>query len=427
MVARSLEQLSDIVSRNATAFSRELECRSTSSPTVQNIHSPSLSKIDSVAATELANAARELQALAQSPSQQLNLLAFAYYDSASVGILLEFNIPELVPLEGAISLSELAAKAGLLEDKLARIVRYAATNFIFCEPEPGYIAHTALSAALARDPQFATYLRLCLVDMAPIAAALPRALRRWPRSESITECAVNAAFDTDEPLFEWLSRDATRQTRFDQGMAGFSGVDGKAAGRSGNIDIAAYPWGTALGPEAVVVDVGGGSGHVSKALAAAFPSFRITVQDRAEVVDAARVQAGPSSSTTISYQVHSFWEPQPLVGADVYFLRQVLHNWPRKEAVDILRALVPALKPGARVLVSEYVVPELVEGDDGLLEAKMVREMDLQMMAALNAKERTKDEFIELFAAADSRLRFNAAYQVPEDRKVCILEAIWDP
>ncbi|KAI1748151.1 S-adenosyl-L-methionine-dependent methyltransferase [Xylaria castorea] len=420
MVARSFEQLSSIVSQNAAVLSRNLESQNVSSPTVQDINGQSLSEIDSVAATELANAARELLALVQSPSQQLNLLAFSMHDTASVGALIEFNIPELVPLEGTISLSELAAKAGLLEDKLARIVRYAITNFIFHEPNPGHIAHTALSATIARSPQLTAFLRLALLDLAPITAAVPRALRKWPQTEATNECAVNAAYDTEDPFFQWLSRDKTRQERFDQGMVGLSSVEGKTAGRSSNIDIAAYPWGT-LPSDAVVVDVGGGSGHVSKALAAAFPSFKITVQDREPVVAAAR-QAGPSA---VSYQVHSFMEEQPLVGADVYFLRQVIHDWPRKEAIDILRALTPALKPGARVLVSEFVVPDHL-GDD-LLEAKMVRGMDLEMMAVLNAKERTKDEIVELFTAADSRFRFNAAHQAPEDRKVCIFEAIWDP
>ncbi|KAI0415687.1 S-adenosyl-L-methionine-dependent methyltransferase [Xylaria grammica] len=425
MTARSLEQLSSIVSRNAAALSRKLEAQSISSPTVRDIHSPNLSNIDATAATELANAARELQALVQSPGEQLNLLSCSYYDTISVGILLEFNIPELVPLEGGISLSELAEKVGLLEDKLARIVRYAITNFVFHEPEPNYIKHTPLSAALARDPAIATFFRFSVTDIAPIAVALPRALLKWPQTESITECAFNAAFDTDEPFFAWLGRDATRQARFDQGMAGFSGA---VVGRSSNVDIAAYPWGTALPPNALVVDVGGGSGHVSKALAEAFPSFRIVVQDRPEVIEATR-EASTSGPGNVSYEAHNFRDPQPVIGADAYFFRQVIHNLADKEAVTILQALLPAMKPGARVLISEYAVPTPADlgRSSQFLEAKMVREMDLQMMAVVNAKERTRDEFAALFAAADARLRFNAAYQVAEDPKVCIFEAIWDP
>ena len=46
------------------------------------------------------------------------------------------------------------------------------------------------------------------------------------------------------------------------------------------------------------------------------------------------------------------------VRAGVYYLRSILHNWSDKYALRILRALVPALEPGARVLVHELMLPE---------------------------------------------------------------------
>ena len=276
-----------------------------------------------------------------------------------------------------------------------------------------------------------------MVDLAPIAVALPAALRKWPQSEAPTECGVKAAFGINEPFFGWLSRDASRQARFDEGMAGFSGSAGSdsVGDRPQSVDVAAYPWGTVLPHGATVVDMGGGSGHVARALAGAFPSFQVTVQDRVEVVEGARRMTASSPTATettqnrITYQVHSFFDPQPLIGADAYFLRQIIHDWPHQEAIAILRGLVPALKPGARVIISEYVVPppEELNNPDRLLDAKLIREMDLQMMAVFNSKERTQDEFAALFAEADPRLRYCGTYQLPEDKKSCIFEAIWEP
>ena len=52
-----------------------------------------------------------------------------------------------------------------------------------------------------------------------------------------------------------------------------------------------------------------------------------------------------------------FFTDQP-VSADVYYMRSILHNWSDKYSVQILRHLTPALKPGARVLVHELVLPE---------------------------------------------------------------------
>ncbi|KAI1172923.1 S-adenosyl-L-methionine-dependent methyltransferase [Nemania sp. FL0916] len=446
MAARSLKQLSDVISQNAALLSRKLESRGLSDLTVRDVKALSPSELDGVAAAELANAARELQALVLSPAEQLNMLSFSCHDASSVGTLLMFDIPKLVPLHGSIALGKLAVLSGLHEDKLARIIRYATTNFIFCEPSPGHVAHTALSAALTRDQGFAAFLRLALVDLAPISVALPRACSTWPQSEEPTQCGVNVAYDTAEPFFTWLSRDPALQMRFDKGMAGFSGENGGAmGGRSEITDVTAYPWATKLPAEAVIVDVGGGYGHISRALKKAFPSFRITVQDRSEVIDAVLSSllssgddlggdgdngnnATVSSHLGIAYQAHNFFDPQPLV-ADAYFLRQIIHDWPQRECVAILRALIPALKPGARVLVSEYIVPspeELAE-PGRIIEAKIMRELDLQVMAELNSKERTKDEFIALFSEADPRLRFSGTYQIPEDRKSCILEAVWEP
>ena len=37
----------------------------------------------------------------------------------------------------------------------------------------------------------------------------------------------------------------------------------------------------------------------------------------------------------------------------------VLHNWPEQDCYRILRALVPALKLGARIIFSEWYLPEI--------------------------------------------------------------------
>lgn len=77
-------------------------------------------------------------------------------------------------------------------------------------------------------------------------------------------------------------------------------------------------------------------------------------------------QKGSADSTSVTYQAHNFFEEQPVKDGDVYFMRHVFHNHPDAECVKILTALLPALKTGARVLVSEYVVPPATELTGGL-------------------------------------------------------------
>lgn len=45
--------------------------------------------------------------------------------------------------------------------------------------------------------------------------------------------------------------------------------------------------------------------------------------------------------------------------ADVYVFRHIFHDWSDKYAAKILKNLLPALKPGNKLWLSEVVLPEL--------------------------------------------------------------------
>jgi trans-aconitate methyltransferase len=102
-----------------------------------------------------------------------------------------------------------------------------------------------------------------------------------------------------------------------------------------------------------VVDLGGSHGHAANALARKYPHLNLTVQDLPEVVAVAKAEAG----LNVKFMAHDFFNEQPVKDADVYMFRWILHNWPDKYCVKILRALISALKKGARVLVMDMVVP----------------------------------------------------------------------
>lgn len=59
----------------------------------------------------------------------------------------------------------------------------------------------------------------------------------------------------------------------------------------------------------------------------------------------------------VEFQAHDFFTEQP-VKADVYLFRNVFHSWSDSRAIRILQALVPALKPGARIVINDYLLPE---------------------------------------------------------------------
>lgn len=117
-------------------------------------------------------------------------------------------------------------------------------------------------------------------------------------------------------------------------------------------------------------------------------------------------------------------QQHPVHGAEAYFFANIIHNWSDRYAVRILRALIPALKPGARVLVCDRLIPE--PGTVPLVEERELRALDLIMYILFNAKEHTETEMRALFRAADERFEYVDTHAVPHGLfKIC--EAVWKP
>ena len=116
-----------------------------------------------------------------------------------------------------------------------------------------------------------------------------------------------------------------------------------------------YAW-EAIGT-GTVVDVGGSEGHISIKLAEAYPALSFVVQDRPEVIANAQSKVPPNVAGRITLMAHDFFTEQP-VKADAYLFRFIFHNWSDVYCVKILRKLIPALTPGARIVVNDHIMPE---------------------------------------------------------------------
>lgn len=75
------------------------------------------------------------------------------------------------------------------------------------------------------------------------------------------------------------------------------------------------------------MDVGGGVGQMCIALGRKFDNLRFIVQDRPPVIEQGKEvwkKQAPELLKRAELQPHNFFETQPVVGADIYFLRHVL-------------------------------------------------------------------------------------------------------
>ncbi|POS80295.1 hypothetical protein DHEL01_v201311 [Diaporthe helianthi] len=452
MSGRNLLELGEEISGLTQKIAQDLQTQGQTIPSINDTSSPTGTglAVDAGSALKLAEAARELEALVLGPHQALGLMGLSVHDASSLGVIAEFDIARLVPIDGSATFAELSAQTGIDEDRLTRILRYATTNYIFREQPPGHIRHTTLSAHLARLPATVAFQRVLATVFNPANASLPAALRRHPNTASMTRTAHNEARGTELGFYAWLdtaqgpydddeddddekgaSASMSLRAVFDAGMEGIS----RGGQRLQDTDLRAFPWATVLPRDATVVDVGGSRGHFVRDLGLMNPLFRVVVQDLPRVVEGLAGEFGGDGggegggrgggvTGNVTYQAHDFFNEQPVVGADVYFLRHVMHNHPDEECVAILRALLPALRGGGRVLVSEYVVPPAGELTGGL-STKAMRQMDLMTMALFNAKERTRDEYAVLFERASERLVLKGTHQVPDDPTSCIFEAVY--
>ena len=246
------------------------------------------------------------------------------------------------------SFARISQTCGLAADDTKRFLRFAMVDGVFREPEKGIVAHTPASKALA-DPALRTSIWQMCQELWPAASRTVDAVVKWPGSQDPTQTGFNLANNTDDPMYIELGKHPDRAKRFADGVAVFGAKPGFAHKHV----VEGYDWATA--GNGLLVDVGGGHGSLSKAIAEHCPDIRCIVQDRPDVIVTAEVP--PALADRLKFVAHDFFMEQS-VSADVYLLRWILHNWSDKYAIKILKNLVPALKPGAKVVVIEMCLPE---------------------------------------------------------------------
>jgi hypothetical protein len=313
------------------------------------------------------------------------------HDTWTLQAIYEYNIAQCVPLNGTATYTEISQKSGLELDKCRRIIRYVMTNKVFHEPTPDHVAHTAISALLCRDAGARDFAGHCLEEVHTGTAHQVAAMRKWPHSVLPNESGLTLGFGIEgKSLFDFFAQEPHRAQRFG-GAMGFLGSSG--TNFAPEIEVArGFPW-KSLG-KATMVDCGGSRGHVSIAVANVAPEMHFIVQDLPEVVSQAEARPPAGLEGRIRYEAYDFFTPQPVKDADVYFFRRIFHDWPDHVCVEILGNLVPSMKAGSRVVLDETI---LDSGGD-VMEERMGRMLDMQMLTAANARERTLEDWKGVFA-----------------------------
>jgi SAM-dependent methyltransferase len=194
-----------------------------------------------------------------------------------------------------------------------------------------------------------------------------------------------------EPLYDYLAARPPAAHVFQRAMSAYTKQENDAL-------VAAID----LGDARSAVDVGGGHGELLRALLQRHAGLHGILFERPAVVaahDAARTR--DELGQRLQAVAGDFFASVP-AGADLYLLKNVLHNWRDDDALRLLRSCRDAMRPGARLLVVE----RLLDAPDEANAADEAR-FDIHMLVAVGGQLRSSAEHAALCAAAG--LRFVSA------------------
>jgi hypothetical protein len=314
---------------------------------------------------------------------RLTELVGGYQLSQVVACMARLDIATYIA-DGKCSTQELAQVTGAKPQSLRRFLRAVAALGLLEDVGPDRFKLTPLGSWL-RHGNGSPSMREFAIGLS--GAALTRTFERLTDAVITGEPAVEAALGTS--LYEYLGAHPEEAGHFAGAMGEMS--DGSARQIAAQYDVSSFTR---------IVDVGGSHGVVLRRLLEAAPGASGVLFDRPDVVARAQhMLNGSELATRIEFVGGSFLEEVP-GGGDLYVLREVLHNWDDAHALRILENCHRAAMPASKLLVGEVVLPSEVDAT-----AQLAFQLDLIALVAFGGRERTRDEYADLFATAGYRLQ----------------------
>lgn len=205
-----------------------------------------------------------------------------------------------------------------------------------------------------------------------------------------------------KPIFEHLAEHPEKARIFDDAMTGIHGRETGAI-------LDAYDF---SGID-MIADIGGGNGSKITAILQKHLKTQGILFDLPHVIERARPNIEEADLIDRCQLVSGdFFQSVP-GGADAYVMRHIIHDWDDEKSLTILKNCHAVMSPGNKLLLVESVIPP---GNDPF----MGKFLDLTMMLIPGGKERTEDEYRELY----DRAGFDLVRIVPTTTEVSVLEGI---
>ncbi|KAI1737711.1 S-adenosyl-L-methionine-dependent methyltransferase [Xylaria scruposa] len=313
--------------------------------------------------------------------------------------------------------AELASMTNVDPILMKRLLRYYQSFGMVDQPADDlYRANSITSAMVSLGGRSAVPFYLGV--LVPVFNVIPEFLRntKYANITDVANCPWYLGHQTDKHAFEWAKEHPDMMGLFlswmvaqRDGLPIFLDVinfEKEFAGQGENESTPMF------------VDIGGALGHQCIALRQKHPDLvgRIILQDKEGVIQQAITSPIPGFEG-IETQPYDFFTPQPIKGARVYYLRNVLHDWPDDKCVDILQNIKLAMTKDSRILIDEMVLPE--RGAPW-----RATQIDLTLNAFSAAMERSRADWDSLLGKAG--LTILKIWKYTDQLNDCVIVAIPD-
>ncbi|KAJ7815989.1 O-methyltransferase [Mycena olivaceomarginata] len=391
----SLRQLSNIIAQAVTYIEAEYAKASAPLPSLDESFDPTtpaeavgMKPAAFAASSMIIAAAAQITATVSNP-------ALAIINNSSVGIHVQ----------------EIAKRSRTDPDKLARVLRLLATHHIFGEITPDVFHEQqdlvrnrqmeAVRSPLRKAAEKFTgtsglgeFLEHLTDEGFKSSAYMTDALLdpATASSQEPTVTPFSRTFSTDAPLFAWYEspENKDRLARFGIGQARTTKL---------------YP------PDAILLGF-----EWDQLPMLTMPSLNIVIQNRAPVIE----QSKAYGAEHFKSHVDPVWLNSKLIkNADVFLLRQIVHDWPDGAVIKILAQLRAAATPTTKLIIVDQIIPYATTSDavNSILgtarpapPAPLLSNMgaasavpywaDMTMYALVNGRERTMGGFVDICGQA---------------------------
>lgn len=266
--------------------------------------------------------------------------------------------------------AELAASTRTNPDALARVLRLLCAHGVFTSQGDTF-GHSPASRLLRTDHPQSMRALVRMFGLSSNWAIFSELEHTLKTGQPAAEQALRGGF------WGHLAQNAEAASIFNAAMAA------KAEAHVPMI-VAAYDF----SPFRRIGDIGGGHGHLLRAVLTATPKAQGVLFDLPRVVQ----ESARAAADRLTFQGGDFFTDQ-LPACDAYLLMEVIHDWGDEQSIAILQAIRSVAQPGAKLLLIEQIVPE----DAGPHWTKL---LDIHMMAFFAARQRTKHEYQALLDKA---------------------------